>query len=152
MPASTILLLSTDAAAGDSTAAILSAAGYTVTQTADPDEAFAKAVEQLTITTHTFTASSIATVANHTIERHSLFMTHRRIALGASRRFGQILHLPTLHHNPGNTRCLAGTSPNIPSSRFIGKVMVVSVGNSWPLRCSPRSFRAGGRRRVLRQS
>ena len=45
MPASTILLLSTDAAAGDTTAAILSAAGYTVTQTADPDEAFAKAVE-----------------------------------------------------------------------------------------------------------
>jgi pilus assembly protein CpaE len=45
VPASTILLLSTDAAAGDSTAAILTAAGYTVTQTADPDEAFAKAVE-----------------------------------------------------------------------------------------------------------
>ncbi|OGO52671.1 MAG: hypothetical protein A2Z32_08145 [Chloroflexi bacterium RBG_16_69_14] len=45
MPASTILLLATDAVAGESTAAILSGAGYTVTQTADPDEAFAKAAE-----------------------------------------------------------------------------------------------------------
>ena len=45
MPASTILLLATDAVAGDPTAAILSGAGYTVTQTADPDEAFAKAAE-----------------------------------------------------------------------------------------------------------
>lgn len=45
MPASTILLLATDAAASETTAAILSGAGYTVTQTADPDEAFAKAAE-----------------------------------------------------------------------------------------------------------
>jgi len=45
VPASTILLLATDAAAGEATAQILSGAGYTVTQTADPDEAFAKAAE-----------------------------------------------------------------------------------------------------------
>jgi pilus assembly protein CpaE len=45
VPASTILLLATDAAASEATAAILSSAGYTITQTADPDEAFAKAVE-----------------------------------------------------------------------------------------------------------
>jgi pilus assembly protein CpaE len=45
VPASTILLLATDPAAGETTAAILSGAGYTVTQTADPDEAFAKAAE-----------------------------------------------------------------------------------------------------------
>lgn len=45
MPASTILLLDSDLAAGEAIAAILSGAGYTVTQIADPDEAFTKAVE-----------------------------------------------------------------------------------------------------------
>ena len=45
MPASTILLLETDAETGGSTAKILSDAGYAVTFTTDPDEAFAKAVE-----------------------------------------------------------------------------------------------------------
>jgi len=45
VPASTILLLATDPAASETTSAILSGAGYTVTQTADPDEAFAKAAE-----------------------------------------------------------------------------------------------------------
>ena len=45
MPASTILLLETDAEAGGSSAKILSDAGYSVTLTTDPDEAFAKAVE-----------------------------------------------------------------------------------------------------------
>ncbi len=45
MPASTILLLATDAAAAETTTAILAGAGYTVTLTADPDEAFAKAAE-----------------------------------------------------------------------------------------------------------
>ena len=45
MPASTILLLASDAAAGESTAAILTGAGYTVTRTASPDEAFGKAAE-----------------------------------------------------------------------------------------------------------
>ena len=44
MPASTILLLETDAETGGSTAKILSDAGYAVTLTTDPDEAFAKAV------------------------------------------------------------------------------------------------------------
>ena len=46
MPASTILLLASDATYGDAMAAILTRAGYTVTTTADPDEAFAKAAEQ----------------------------------------------------------------------------------------------------------
>ena len=46
MPASTILLLESDAAASrDRSAAILTGAGYTVTRTADPDEAFGKAAE-----------------------------------------------------------------------------------------------------------
>ncbi|MEA2608663.1 MAG: pilus assembly protein CpaE, partial [Chloroflexota bacterium] len=39
MPASSILLVETDLAAGASIVAILTGAGYTVTQTADPDEA-----------------------------------------------------------------------------------------------------------------
>jgi pilus assembly protein CpaE len=43
VPASTILLLASDAAEAQSTAAILSGSGYTVTATAKPDEAFAKA-------------------------------------------------------------------------------------------------------------
>jgi pilus assembly protein CpaE len=46
LPASTILLLDSDAAAGEAIAAILTRAGYTVTTTADPDEAFAQAAEQ----------------------------------------------------------------------------------------------------------
>jgi pilus assembly protein CpaE len=46
LPASTILLLDSDAAAGEAIAAILTRAGYTVTLTADPDEAFAKAADQ----------------------------------------------------------------------------------------------------------
>jgi pilus assembly protein CpaE len=45
VPASTILLLASDAAARESTAAVLSGAGYTVTQAADADEAFARAIE-----------------------------------------------------------------------------------------------------------
>ncbi|MEA2620701.1 MAG: pilus assembly protein CpaE [Chloroflexota bacterium] len=45
MPASTILLLESDAAAGESIATMLSAAGYKVTVTGDADDAFAKAVE-----------------------------------------------------------------------------------------------------------
>jgi pilus assembly protein CpaE len=45
VPASTILLLDSDATAGDAINTILSGAGYTVTQTADADEAFAKAAE-----------------------------------------------------------------------------------------------------------
>jgi pilus assembly protein CpaE len=45
VPASTVLLLETDAVAGESIVTMLSAAGYAVTLTADPDEAFAKAVE-----------------------------------------------------------------------------------------------------------
>ena len=43
MPASSILLLASDAAAGEAMADILSAAGYTVTTTSDTDDAFAKA-------------------------------------------------------------------------------------------------------------
>ena len=46
MPASTILLLDSDADAGEAIAAILAGAGYTVTTTTDPDEAFAKAADQ----------------------------------------------------------------------------------------------------------
>ncbi|HEV8402022.1 MAG TPA: AAA family ATPase [Candidatus Limnocylindrales bacterium] len=46
MPASTILLLDSDADAGQAIAAILTGAGYTVTTTADADEAFAKAADQ----------------------------------------------------------------------------------------------------------
>ena len=46
MPASTILLLDSDAEAGEAIAAMLTRAGYTVTTTADPDEAFAKAADQ----------------------------------------------------------------------------------------------------------
>ena len=46
MPASTILLLDSDVAAGEAIATILTRAGYTVTTTLDPDEAFAKAVDQ----------------------------------------------------------------------------------------------------------
>jgi Flp pilus assembly protein, ATPase CpaE len=45
VPASAILLLDSDAETGGSVAKILSDAGYTVTLTADPDEAFTKAVE-----------------------------------------------------------------------------------------------------------
>jgi pilus assembly protein CpaE len=45
VPASTILLLESDAAAGDPISSILSGAGYTVTRTTDPDEAVAKAAE-----------------------------------------------------------------------------------------------------------
>ena len=45
MPASTVLLLDTDPAAGESIAAMLSAAGYKVTLTPDPDDAFVKVVE-----------------------------------------------------------------------------------------------------------
>jgi len=45
VPASTILLLDSDAAAGESIAAMLSAAGHKVTVTGDADDAFAKAVE-----------------------------------------------------------------------------------------------------------
>jgi pilus assembly protein CpaE len=46
LPASTILLLDSDAAAGEAITAILTRAGYTVTTTADPDQAFALAAEQ----------------------------------------------------------------------------------------------------------
>jgi pilus assembly protein CpaE len=46
LPASTILLLDSDAEAGEAIAAILNRAGYDVTTTTDPDEAFAKAAEQ----------------------------------------------------------------------------------------------------------
>jgi pilus assembly protein CpaE len=45
VPASTILLLASDAAEAKSTAAMLTGAGYTVTATAKSDEAFAKAAE-----------------------------------------------------------------------------------------------------------
>ena len=45
MPASSILLLESDLAAGASIVAILTGAGYAVTQTADPDEAFKVAAE-----------------------------------------------------------------------------------------------------------
>jgi pilus assembly protein CpaE len=45
VPASTVLLLDTDPVAGESIAAMLSAAGYKVTLTADPDDAFTKVVE-----------------------------------------------------------------------------------------------------------
>jgi pilus assembly protein CpaE len=45
VPASTILLLASDATAAESTATILTGAGYTVTRTASPDEAIAKAAE-----------------------------------------------------------------------------------------------------------
>jgi pilus assembly protein CpaE len=45
VPASTILLLESDAATGESIGKILTGAGYTVTLTADPDEAFTRAVE-----------------------------------------------------------------------------------------------------------
>jgi pilus assembly protein CpaE len=49
VPASTILLLDSDAAAGEAISAILSGAGYTVTLINDPDEAFAKAAEHQVI-------------------------------------------------------------------------------------------------------
>lgn len=45
MPASTILLLASDAASGESIQTILSGAGYTITLTGEPDEAFAKVAE-----------------------------------------------------------------------------------------------------------
>jgi pilus assembly protein CpaE len=45
VPASSILLLESDLAAGASIVAILTGAGYAVTQTADPDEAFEVAAE-----------------------------------------------------------------------------------------------------------
>ena len=45
MPASPILLLDSDPVAAESIVSILSGAGYTVTSTADPDEAFSRAVE-----------------------------------------------------------------------------------------------------------
>ncbi len=45
MPASTILLLESDPEAGEAISTILTHAGYTVTLTTDPDEAFAKAAE-----------------------------------------------------------------------------------------------------------
>jgi pilus assembly protein CpaE len=45
VPASTILLLASDAAADEPIAGILTGAGYTVTRTADPAEALARAVE-----------------------------------------------------------------------------------------------------------
>jgi pilus assembly protein CpaE len=45
VPASTILLLESDASAGESIATILTRAGYAVTVTADPADAFAKASE-----------------------------------------------------------------------------------------------------------
>jgi pilus assembly protein CpaE len=45
VPASSILLLASAGAADESVAAILTSAGYTVTQTADPEEALAKAAE-----------------------------------------------------------------------------------------------------------
>lgn len=45
MPASTILVIETDAAAEDSLGPILGTAGYTVTRLADADEAFARVVE-----------------------------------------------------------------------------------------------------------
>ena len=45
MPASSILILDSDPEAGAAIAAILSVAGYTITLTADADEAFARAAE-----------------------------------------------------------------------------------------------------------
>jgi len=45
VPASTILLLASDTAAAQSTGAILTGSGYTVTTTSKAEEAFAKAVE-----------------------------------------------------------------------------------------------------------
>ena len=45
MPASTILLLESETATAESITKILSAVGYTVTATADPEEAFAKAAD-----------------------------------------------------------------------------------------------------------
>ncbi|MEP6639087.1 MAG: AAA family ATPase [Chloroflexota bacterium] len=45
MPASTILLLASDAASGESIKTKLSAAGYTITLTGDADEAFSKVAE-----------------------------------------------------------------------------------------------------------
>src|SRR4029453_7606252 len=45
VPASTILLIASDAAPGDAIKTILSGAGYTVTVVADPEEAFAKVAE-----------------------------------------------------------------------------------------------------------
>ena len=45
MPASTILLIASDAASGDAIQTILSGAGYTVTAFADPEEAYAKVAE-----------------------------------------------------------------------------------------------------------
>jgi pilus assembly protein CpaE len=46
VPASTILLLESDPEVGESITLILVGAGYTVTETADPDEAFSLAAEQ----------------------------------------------------------------------------------------------------------
>jgi pilus assembly protein CpaE len=45
VPASTILLIATDLAAGEATAAILTGTGYTVTLTNDPDEGFPQVAE-----------------------------------------------------------------------------------------------------------
>ena len=45
MPASTILVLESAATGDASLEPILSSAGYTVTRTTDPDEAFAKVAE-----------------------------------------------------------------------------------------------------------
>ena len=45
MPASTILLIASDAASGDAIKTILSGAGYSVTTFADPEEAYAKVAE-----------------------------------------------------------------------------------------------------------
>ena len=45
MPASTLLVLETPTTGDASLAPILTGAGYTVTRTADPDEAFAKVPE-----------------------------------------------------------------------------------------------------------
>ena len=45
MPASTILLLESDPEAGQTLSAILTTAGYTVTLSDDPEEAFPKVVE-----------------------------------------------------------------------------------------------------------
>ena len=45
MPASTILLLTADAASGERISSVLRAVGYTVTQVADADEALGKVPE-----------------------------------------------------------------------------------------------------------
>jgi CheY-like chemotaxis protein len=103
VPASTILLIATDLAAGEATAAILTGTGYTVTLTNDPDEGFPQVAQhQLVILDVTTGPKTTIEICREIRATPAMSAAESRPAMTAS-----IVPLPTtarLARNSGHAR------------------------------------------------